>query len=331
MIDDSLDEKLDLSSLAFCCSTVTDDIYTFTNNVIRKVNITTDINEVIYEISGDSNLAIPTGGKAIYISPDDSYIAITERYGLKAIIINLKTKSKVLDLTRIDYHSNHSQFSLAFTKVADKILLIYTTTWNRLELFDLNDGKLLSWRSEIKYGDKYYLDYFHSELIPSPDGQFVIDSGWIWGPAGVPYLLDVSEWMKNPYQSETPISVNISDDVQLHCPCCWIDSKTFAVLHFKSDSMSEYGDPIEKLYMSLCETTGTIIKSILAETMSNDIGTDCKLFFKENLYFSSKKRTTVIDIHTLKKIDEYKNVHIIAYHDVAKKFIVNEHGKLNFR
>jgi hypothetical protein len=77
----------------------------------------------------------------------------------------------------------------------------------------------------------HYLDYFHGQLRPSPDGSLLFDDGWFWHPVSVPRTWSVAEWLtSNPWESEDGASIidlGMRDDWTQ--PACWIDEQHLAM------------------------------------------------------------------------------------------------------
>ena len=125
------------------------------------------------------------------------YVCVTERYGLNASTVNIES-GHVLDFAREDYHCDVSSYSVGFLEREDRVLLMHQTQWNRLDITDLETGRMLTHRDIIyqetdetetnKWGTfpkmekKNYIDYFHSLLHISPNGEHFLSNGWIWQP-----------------------------------------------------------------------------------------------------------------------------------------------------
>jgi len=105
-------------------------------------------------------------------------------------------------------HVEHCRFPLAFCESPAALLLIHGTDWNRLDVSDPWTGQLLSARihmSPLQEGEdhEHYLDYFHGRLTASPDGELLVDDGWVWAPAGIVRVFSLRRWIElNPWESE---------------------------------------------------------------------------------------------------------------------------------
>ena len=126
------------------------------------------------------------------------YICVTERYGLNAATVNI-VDGHVLTLVREDYHCDVSSYSIGFLERNGRVLLVHQTQWNRLDITDLETGKLLTerkiihretdeietnkWGTFRKWESMNFIDYFHSLLHVSPDGKHFLSNGWVWHPS----------------------------------------------------------------------------------------------------------------------------------------------------
>jgi len=125
------------------------------------------------------------------------FVCVTERYGLHAAVVNVVDRH-TLNLSREDYHSDVSSYSIGFLERDGRMLLIHQTQWNRLDITDLETGEMLTTREVIykkteeteqinnrtypKFEKKNYIDFFHSLLHVSPDGKHFLSNGWVWQP-----------------------------------------------------------------------------------------------------------------------------------------------------
>jgi hypothetical protein len=149
--------------------------------------------------------------------------------------VDLSTGAAVLALDRGDYRVELTPFPLAFLGTA----VIAATDWNRLDAFDLTTGRLLTERDTAwEDGEprpEDYLDYFHGALIPSPNGRWLLDDGWNWGPAGAPTIIDAQAWLDNDlYASENGMRLSLRA-YAWDQPVAWIDDNTVAIQRIGQD------------------------------------------------------------------------------------------------
>lgn len=142
-----------------------------------------------------------------------------------------------MKLSRDDYHHNTCTFPLAFTELDNRTVLIKGSQWNRLDLVDVETGKLLTEREspvndhETRITPEHYLDYFFGKLHLSPDGEWIINTGWIWHPIGRIRAWHLPSWASNRWEAEDgPTLHNVWDYLEdWDYPIAWIDDYTFAV------------------------------------------------------------------------------------------------------
>ena len=93
----------------------------------------------------------------------------------------MRERRVAFKLSDDDYHYEQSMFPAALSCMKGETLLIHGTGWNRLDITDPRNGTLLTDRVIHANGlvDGRYvraehdLDYFHGQLLVSPDGD-----GW---------------------------------------------------------------------------------------------------------------------------------------------------------
>lgn len=172
-------------------------------------------------------------GTGLCISPDNEFAVVFQVSGPNAALVNVKTGKIILKLSRGDYHCERSHFPAAFFRHEDRTYLIAASDWNRLDLYDPATGVMLSERGPTCYVNKerppHYLDYFHGGLCVSPDQQFVVDNGWVWGGAGILRGWELPAWLHNEWESEDgPTTRVLAWREAWDEPVCWIDNFTLA-------------------------------------------------------------------------------------------------------
>ncbi|MDG0052329.1 hypothetical protein MMB75_01450 [Paenibacillus sp. P2(2022)] len=167
-------------------------------------------------------------------SPDGKYVAISNRFGRHAAVYDLVYAQEKMQLSRDEYHYDKSMFPLAFVHQDGMCILVHGTEWNRLDLTDIETGRLLTARPSPVYNneskDEHYLDYFHGRLLASPEGKWMADTGWVWAPLGVVRTWSLSDWLLNPWESENGPSVrHLWQTIDWDGPVCWTGPDTLAV------------------------------------------------------------------------------------------------------
>ncbi|GKX49988.1 hypothetical protein [Budvicia aquatica] len=201
----------------------------------------------LYDKSTDSlkQLAIVDGivllDKPIKLYFHTPYIGVTENFGLNAAVINLNTGATQL-FRREDYHADVSSYSMAFIERQGRTLLVHQTQWNRLDITDLQDGRLLTPREisieEIepekrlpgtapRYNRLNYMDYFHSQLLVSPQFGRILDNGWMWAPVDNIRCIEVETFLTG-YEFST-IAVEYTNGYNWDRPCAFLDENRFVI------------------------------------------------------------------------------------------------------
>jgi hypothetical protein len=74
--------------------------------------------------------------------------------------------------------------------------------------------------------------------VPSPDGERVIDNGWVWAPSGLVRAFSLRRWVEeNPWESEDGPSVKdlCWRDYYWGGPVVWLDATRVAVWGLGTD------------------------------------------------------------------------------------------------
>ena len=163
------------------------------------------------------------------------YVAVCNRWGERGIVLDLETGRPCFELKR-NYHAEQSDFPVAFAESALGPLLIHGTAWNRLDVTQMSNLKLLTPRESPAYNkgepSPHYLDYFHGGLSVSPGGNWILDNGWVWHPVGVVATWRLTSWIDGDvWESEDGPSKRrlCFRDYLWDAPCAWIDDQTVAV------------------------------------------------------------------------------------------------------
>jgi predicted NAD-dependent protein-ADP-ribosyltransferase YbiA (DUF1768 family) len=175
-------------------------------------------------------------GLTLRAAPDGRLAAIAEREGRRAVVIEPATGRITMRILRDNYHEKHCPFPIAFFAVGARLYLAHATAWNRLDVSDPATGEILTARLIAPYEKDtrppHYLDYFHADLIPSPDGERVIDNGWVWHPSGCVRAFSLRRWVEeNLYESEDGPTVKelCWREYYWGGPVAWLDATTVAV------------------------------------------------------------------------------------------------------
>ena len=171
-------------------------------------------------------------------SDNGKFIAIFVDYGQFGIVIDTKTQNVVLEIDTQNYYEDTVPFSLAFSTFEYDDIVIYRSDWNKLDTFNLTQQSSPTERTIAPYEDErpeHYLDYFHGALYVSPNGENILDDGWVWQPVAVPSAWSIRTWLtKNPFESEDGASlVQPCYRDNWDYPMCWINNETVALWHIE--------------------------------------------------------------------------------------------------
>ncbi|HVK20501.1 MAG TPA: hypothetical protein VM677_03995 [Actinokineospora sp.] len=181
----------------------------------------------------------------IHAAPGGGYAAVVIDYGRRGVVLDLRRGVVTMRLDRGAYHPETQPFPIAFTAVADELLLVHGSDWNRLDLSDPATGTLLTPRStEWQRGQprpEHYLDYFHGRLHCSPSGQWIADDGWVWHPVGVPHVWNVHRWrLRDIWESDDGSSIQwlCTRDYHWDSPMCWLDDERLVISGIGGDDLA---------------------------------------------------------------------------------------------
>jgi hypothetical protein len=172
----------------------------------------------------------------LHVSSDGRYAAIVVDQGRSGLVVEVSSGLATLRLDGGDYYEETVPFSACFLRFEGRDVLVHRTAWNRLDVSDPVTGRLLTDRHIAPYeavGNRpeHYLDYFHGQLRPSPNGSRLFDDGWVWQPVSIPRVWSVTDWLKsNPWESEDGASIvdlTMRDDWTT--PACWITETHLAL------------------------------------------------------------------------------------------------------
>ncbi|MBI5957350.1 MAG: hypothetical protein HY866_01350 [Chloroflexi bacterium] len=171
------------------------------------------------------------------LSPDAAYIAIANKLGSTGIIIQTADGQPTMKLDRGNYYPEQTPFPVAFVVLNNELYVIHGTNGNRLDISDPKTGRLLTERSPTSYRQgeprpAHYLDYFHGQLIVSPNNEWAAEYGWVWHPIGHVRCWNLPQWLNgNVWESEDGPSLKRFADAACfwNGPLCWVGDHRLAV------------------------------------------------------------------------------------------------------
>lgn len=133
-----------------------------------------------------------SAGASLAATADGRYVAIGQADGLEGALIDVSAARILNPLARADYHANVSSWGLCFVRHEGVDVLVFATEWNVLEAWTVPA------LTRLVPGESAGPNYFYGPLFPSPSGDFIVSSGWVWHPVGILRRLDVKRWLAAP-------------------------------------------------------------------------------------------------------------------------------------
>jgi predicted NAD-dependent protein-ADP-ribosyltransferase YbiA (DUF1768 family) len=168
------------------------------------------------------------------VAPGGDLVAIAAGKGRAAQVIEPASGRVLRAWERDDYHPEHCRHPLGLFELDGRLLLLHATEWNRLDVMDPRTGERLTERESPTCRPRaaHYLDYFHAALRISPDGERVIDDGWIWHPWGQVRAFSLRRFVReNAFESEDGESVRelAGREWFWDGPIAWLDETRVAI------------------------------------------------------------------------------------------------------
>lgn len=126
---------------------------------------------------------------------------IYERNGTKGLVLE---DGKVLrEINRSFYHADAYEYPIALMNGFDGAVKIIHCPDSYCELVveDAKSGVVENAKSERKNPD-----YFHSRIRVSPNGRYILCSGWVWHPLDVLNVYRIVDYRQNSAVLDSPIS-----------------------------------------------------------------------------------------------------------------------------
>lgn len=211
----------------------------------------------------------------LHASADGSFAAVVHDYGQYGQVLDLQQRRISIELSGGDYHPETVPFSFAFATVGKRVVAIHRTAWNRLDISDAATGTLLSARTLAETANRnerpeHYLDYSHGGLLVSPNGRYIVDDGWVWGPYGVVNAWELEPWLSgcNVWESEDGPSRRFvcGGDYCWNRSVAWLDGQHLAV-----DGLSDDDGPATagvRIFDVAATTTRTRTTAVARELLS---------------------------------------------------------------
>ncbi|WP_372668127.1 hypothetical protein [Amycolatopsis kentuckyensis] len=173
--------------------------------------------------------------RGLHTSRDGRFAAVVSDYGRFARVVDLHEWVTVVDLDRDRVDNEFTRYPLAFLGEGDTTKVVAGTDWNRLDVFTLPGGDLLTGR-ETAAPDRgepepeHYLDYFQGALHVSPSERSLVVDGWVWMPVGSPSVVDLTTWLGGDvHAAETGRHLTPGRSNDWDQPIAWLDDTTVAI------------------------------------------------------------------------------------------------------
>lgn len=265
------------------------------------------------------------------VSPNGLWGALVQTRGQHGIVVNLQTGCVSMQLERDTYHIDVTPFPVAFFIEGGQERIVHATKWNRLDISDPSTGTCLTSRTHSKISEDpprydHVLDYFHGRLVVSPNQTWIVDNGWVWGPAGIIEMWDVQHWAtNNVWESEDGSTKKNLCWSAYHwdAALCFLDEKTLAVWGYGQDE--EWMLPAVRIFDV---ERGKEIRWFAGPDIEAQTTNPWKkwpyhgLVFDEFLFsFSEKNGSAVWDIVTGERLHFDASFYPTRYHHRAKRWL----------
>jgi len=124
---------------------------------------------------------------------DSNFSVIYTRFGTKGLLLN--EGRVVRELNRSFYHADVYEYPIVLFRLPSgrEVVAHCPDDYCRLDIEDLATGEVLTRSSSRKPSD-----IFHSRLSVSPNGRFLVSSGWLWHPVDCVRGYDVVAALEDP-------------------------------------------------------------------------------------------------------------------------------------
>jgi hypothetical protein len=212
----------------------------------------------------EDGVILPSPNFEIKLDCRYPYICVSERYGLNAAVVNIRTGA-IRKFSRENDEARVTSFSIGFLEIytpgewipkgSGRGLLIHQTKWNHLDITDLETGELLTRRNPppslpealprtsefLDSPDTGRFDYFHSLIHVSPEQKYFLSNGWVWTPVDVIYCYKAEDFLKEG--EKTACTLDFQGGYNWDRPCTFITDDIFVIA--ADDKTADLGTPAE--------------------------------------------------------------------------------------
>lgn len=250
----------------------------------------------------------------LYANTSGTVCAIVADKGREGLVVVTSSGTITKRLDGGDYYQETVPFSACFVRVDGMDVFVYRTEWNRLDAMDPATGRSLTDRSigpHEENGERpaHYLDYFHGQLWPSPDGSRVLDDGWVWHPVSIPRIWSVVDWIHfNPWECEDGASiVDLPARDDWNTPACWMSDRFVAMWGLGEWDIEEVEETRKRPGVRIFDATSTDRSS--DDQWIIDIDETPRHLFSDgkHLFIVGQTCTTIWDIASRSRMAELAN------------------------
>lgn len=280
-------------------------------------------------VHGRTNEYFGAASYRLHASSDGRYAAIVVNNGRNGTVVEIRSGVVTMRLNGGDYHENTVPFSACFLCFEGRNIFVHRTAWNRLDAANPATGESLTVRHIAPYTQTserplHYLDYFHGQLRPSPDGSRMFDDGWVWHPVGIPRVWSITDWLSsNPWETEDGASIvdlTMRDD--WNTPACWLSERHIALCGLADWDKDEFAETGQGSGVQIFDVTETNQSRDGRWPMETDAKYVLDLFSDGTfLYVAADTGTTVWDIVSRAQITGLPGF-TARLHDLARKTLV---------
>ncbi|MFX0103737.1 MAG: hypothetical protein ACFFCS_29515 [Candidatus Hodarchaeota archaeon] len=148
----------------------------------------------------DGTIEEPGAIRRVYAYPFDSisscgkHAVLYEALGTKGLLIDIEGQDDTRELNRSYYHARDYRYPITLFNIPDgrKVIAHCPEEYCSLELELVEGGEVLTKR------EYHSADVFHSDLMTSLDGRYLLDRGWVWHPWNIVGVYDVKLALEDP-------------------------------------------------------------------------------------------------------------------------------------
>lgn len=234
-----------------CISSPTEVVFLLSNGSVFRYNTSTKKEEELFSVY--TSMSYTDGGFDLESSSTlytlDNIVVLANDYKFHAIV-HYPGKYKNLRLQRKDYYAEISKYPIALFKDDRGVPhIIYGVDWNHVQILNLSTRQLLTaakslikvdaeeqyvefykTHEEGKFCDDiwpYSYNYFFGELSMSPNNQYFLSAGWVWGSADSHNIYEVEHFINNSRIKDQ----NINMWEHENRASCWVSNTCVAVAY----------------------------------------------------------------------------------------------------